>query len=410
MHILFLTDNFPPEVNAPASRTWEHIQVWDRLGARITVITSQPNFPTGHVFCGYANRIIQRRQVSERVAVVRVWTYMAPNTGSIRRIIDYLSFAIASFFAGLTIPDVDIIIATSPQFFTVWSGCALAKLRRIPWIFELRDIWPQSIVTVGAMKKGLLFFLLEKIELFLYARADAIIAVTESFRRDLMSRGIKGQKIFVVKNGVDISAFHPKPKNMDLQKKLSIGLERKIVVGYIGTIGMAHGIGTILEAARQSPNIDYLIVGDGADRRILELQVLRYNLHNVHFTGMIPRSSIPDYISIIDVMIVCLKRRDEFRKVIPSKIFECCALGKPILLGVEGEAQELIETYGAGVCFQPENAEELLQKLNFIVNNPQLYQRLQTGAKRLSSEHDREQLAKRMFQIIEHTAAKQYYC
>jgi len=181
MHILFLTDNFPPEVNAPASRTFEHCREWVRSGEQVTVITCAPNFPKGRVYDGYRNRIWQTEDM-DGVRVVRVWSYVTANEGFTKRILDYQSFMVSATIAAIFVPRVEVVIGTSPQFFTVCAAWAVSALKRIPFVFELRDIWPESIKAVGALQDSALLRLLEHIELFLYRHADRIVSVTRSFR------------------------------------------------------------------------------------------------------------------------------------------------------------------------------------------------------------------------------------
>ena len=206
MHVLFLTDNFPPEVNAPASRTHEHCRQWVAAGARVTVITCAPNFPKGRVFDGYRNRLWQQ-EVMDGVRVIRVWSYITANEGFARRVLDYMSFMLSAFLASLFVRRVDVVVGTSPQFFTAVAAWAVGAIKRVPFVFELRDLWPESIKAVGAMKQSAAIRLLERLEMFLYRRAARIVSVTHAFRETLIKRGIDGAKIDVVTNGVDVSRF-----------------------------------------------------------------------------------------------------------------------------------------------------------------------------------------------------------
>jgi glycosyltransferase involved in cell wall biosynthesis len=246
LHILFLTDNFPPEVNAPASRTFEHCREWVRAGHRVTVVTGAPNFPSGKVFAGYRNRLFAR-ETMDGVEVVRVWTYIAANEGFVRRSLDYVSFAAAAVLASAAVGRVDVVVATSPQFFTACAGYVVGKLKRRPFVFELRDFWPESIQAVGALANRRLLKALERLELFLYRHADAIVCVTHAFKATLIERGVEGAKVSVVTNGADLSRFQPRPRDAALAEQL--GLSGKFVVGYVGTHGMAHALTTVLEAA-----------------------------------------------------------------------------------------------------------------------------------------------------------------
>lgn len=221
MHILFLTDNFPPEVNAPASRTFEHCREWVKAGHRVTVITGAPNFPKGKVYEGYKNKLWQREEMSG-INVIRVGTYITANEGFVKRTLDYMSFMASGFLASLFVKKVDIVVGTSPQFFTVCAAYVTGMFKRVPWVFELRDIWPESIRVVGAMKDSKLLDALERLELFLYRKADAIVSVTHAFKDTLIRRGVDGSKIHVITNGVDISRFNPRSKDAELVERYGL--------------------------------------------------------------------------------------------------------------------------------------------------------------------------------------------
>jgi glycosyltransferase involved in cell wall biosynthesis len=398
MKILFVTDNFPPEVNAPATRTYEHCKEWVKLGVDVTVVTCFPNFPQGKVYEGYKNKLYQV-EIIDGIKVVRVLSYITANKGFLKRTLDYFSFAITSFIAGLFIK-CDIIIATSPQFFTTWSAFFLSKLKGKPWIFELRDLWPESIRTVGALKKERLLDLFEKIELFLYRDSAKVIAVTNAFKQNLIQRGIKAEKIEIITNGANLELFTPREKNSELIKEL--GLENQFIVGYIGTHGMAHGLDFIVNsiAKLDDNSIHFLFIGDGAQKEEIVKLAKDKNIQNITFLDPVPKEKIPEYLSIIDVSLVPLKKSDTFKTVIPSKIFEAAAMRKPILLGVEGQAKQIIDKYRAGLCFEPENEKEFLDKVCELRNNKQLYKELQKGCANLARDFDRIKLAKEMLEVI----------
>ncbi len=397
MRILFITDNFPPEVNAPATRTFEHCQEWIKLGVDVTVITCAPNFPHGKLYKGYKNKLIQKESI-EGIHVIRVWSFIASNSGFTKRILDYMSFAFMAFWTGI-FRDYDVIIATSPQFFTTWSAWALSKIKRKPWIFELRDLWPESIKTVGAMKQGWVIDILEKIELGLYKDADKVIALTDAFKKNLINRGIDSKNIEVVTNGSNRKLFSPRVKDVELLKKLK--LEGKFVIGYIGTHGMAHSLDFIVNAIAniKDNNIHFLFIGDGSMKHEIVDIANELKLNNITFHPSITKDEVSRYLSIIDVSLAPLKKEDNFKTVIPSKIFEASAMKKPTLLGVEGQAQEIIEKYNAGLCFEPENIDDFIKKLHEISNLEQ-YNKLQEGCTQLAKEFDRRDLANKMLNII----------
>lgn len=400
MKILFLTDNYPPEVNAPANRTYEHCKYWAGQGFDITVITCAPNFPDGILHPGFKNKFYQISK-EDGIRIIRVWSYMAPNKGFFRRILDYLSYAMMSFLVGLFIKS-DIIIATSPQLFTTVGAAWLAFFKRKPWIMEVRDLWPESIKAVGAMTgEERIYKFLEKVVLGLYRSALGIVVVTDAFKRDIVSKGINPAKIEVVTNGVDRSIFYPIPKNQELLQQLK--LTGKFVVGYIGTHGLAHKLDFILECAKDVSNdrVHFLFIGSGAEKNKLLDQKDRLELSNVTFLDPIPRDIINQYISLTDVALVPLRKSVTFRTVIPSKIFENAAMDKPILLGVEGESKKIIETYQAGLCFEPENKDDFINKLNQLAQNPLIYADCITGCRKLASAYGRNQLAERMIQFVD---------
>lgn len=401
MKILFITDNFPPEVNAPATRTYEHCKHWVSMGAEVTVITCAPNFPQGKVYDGYKNKFYQAEYI-DGIKVVRVISYITSNEGFLKRVMDYVSFSISAFFASL-FKSYDICIATSPQFFTTLSAFWLKIFRRKPWIFELRDLWPESIIAVGAMKKGTAIKLFEKLELFLYKNANAVVSVTESFKENLIGRGIDSDKIHVVTNGANIEKFKPVEKNQILVKEL--GLEDKFVVGYIGTHGMAHGLDFILDSIKDLENKDihFLFIGDGAAKTGLEIQAKELNLVNVTFLPPVSKDKVLDYLSVTDVSLAPLKKSDTFKTVIPSKIFEASAMGKPVLLGVEGESKKILETFGAGLAFLPEDKKDFLEKLEKISKDKSSYEDMRQGCFKLAKEYDRKNLAEKMYRILEET-------
>lgn len=399
MKILFLTDNFPPEVNAPATRTYEHIQEWIKEDVEVTVITCFPNFPHGKIYSGYKNLPYKKEIFSDKLTVIRVWSYMTSNSGFVKRILDYASFAFSAFWAGL-FQKYDVIIATSPQFFTTWTGYALSKIRRKPWVFELRDLWPESIKTVGVMQQGMAIEILEKIELGLYRDADRIIAVTDAFKSNLISRGIAAEKIDVVTNGSNLDLFAPRPKNADLLKKYH--LIDKFVIGYIGTHGLAHSLDFIVRSISKinDPDVHFLFIGDGSMKATIQEIALELNIANITFLPPVSKEEVPEFLALCDVSLAPLKKEENFKTVIPSKIFEASAMRKPTLLGVEGQAQQIIEHYQAGLCFEPENETDFIKKISQIKNDIDLYRRMQEGCDSLAADFDRKTLAKKMLSSL----------
>ena len=403
MHILFLTDNFPPEGNAPATRTFEHAHEWVNKGHKVTVITCAPNFPEGKVFEGYKNKWLSKHKI-EGINVWRVKTYITANEGFIKRTIDYISFMLSSLFFGLFTRKVDIVIGTSPQFFTVISAWALAKFKRVPFVFELRDIWPASITAVGAMKASWIIKVLEKLELFLYHQADLIISVTHSFKLELQNRGVSADKIKVVLNGVDLSKYKPLPeKDTGFAKEFQ--LQGKFVAGYVGTHGLAHALDSIIQAAellKADDDVRIVFAGGGADRSRLEKLVKACDLSNVVMIPRQAKENMPKIWSLCDVSLVSLKDTPLFSTVIPSKIFESMAMKLPIIISVpEGESTEIIRREKVGLVIPPENPNRLAEALLNIKNNNDMYNTYATNSFLAAKKFNRKKLSIEMMSYIE---------
>lgn len=402
MHILFLTDNFPPEVNAPATRSFDHINEWIKdEDVKITVITCFPNFPKGKIFKGYKQKLYSVEYFNG-IRVIRVLTYIAKNKGLYKRVLDYLSFSIMSFIVGCFL-NFDIIVATSPQFFTTWTGCLLSKVKKVSWVFELRDLWPESILALNAINNKFLIKFLEKIELFLYKDSKKIISLTNSFKHDLISRGIESEKIVTIPNGVNLDFFNNK-KRIIIEDEIQKVIQNKFVVGYFGTHGISHGLEFIIKSIPKikPKNIFFLFIGDGSEKEKLEDLAKNISIKNILFLENVSKEKILKYYKFIDVSLVCLRNKLAFKKVIPSKIFEACALRKPILLGVDGEAKDILENYQAGLSFKPENFNDFERNLISLMDK-EIYNKCKIGCSKLAKSFSRKKLAKKMLEELKKT-------
>lgn len=269
-------------------------------------------------------------------------------------------------------------------------------------MLEIRDLWPESIVAVGAIKNPTIIKILEWVERFAYRKADRIVPVTDSFKACMLGKGIEASKITVVKNGVDLDQYRPVDGAPALAKEL--GLTGRFVVSYFGTHGMAHHLETILDAARQLskfPNIVFLMVGDGAERQVLVRMRDEMGLKNVMMLDQQPKSRMPEFWALSDVSLVLLKKSDLFKTVIPSKIFESLAMAKPIVLGVEGESADLLQAAQAGLCIEPEDADQLVARVLELSRNAKLCQQLGGNGRRFVMDHfDRVVLARKLASVI----------
>jgi glycosyltransferase involved in cell wall biosynthesis len=371
----------------------------------VTVLANVPNFPMGKIFPGYRNRLWQQ-ETMDGIRVVRVWTYVTANEGFLKRSLDYFSFAVTGVIGGLFLPAPDLIVATSPQIFTALGACILAWIRRRPFVFELRDLWPDSIVAVGAMREGHVLRMLRRLEYRLYHRAAKIVSVTDAFKRILVANGVPREKIAVVRNGVDLKAFAVGAKPVDLAR--SLGVEGKFVAAYVGTIGMAHGLDSLLSAAerlRDRGDLAFVLVGAGAERARLEEDARNRGLNNVLFAGPVDKEKVKRFWRLCDVALVLLKDVAVFRHVIPSKMFEAMGTGRPIILGVSGESRELLQEAGAGIAIPPENPQALADALTKLMDDPALCRDFGAAGRRFVEKNfDRERLALKMLRVLEEAA------
>jgi colanic acid biosynthesis glycosyl transferase WcaI len=401
MKILFFADHFPPEGNAQASRVYERACYWVQWGHDVTVLTCAPNFPDGRLLAGYKNRWRQVEAING-IRVVRVKTYIAPSAGHYRRIVDFLSFMIAAFVAAQFEPKPDVVVATSPNFFGLVSACVHAALRRLPFVLEVADLWPESVVAVGAMKPNFALKLLVRVELWMYRRAVRIVALTEAIKANLVRRNVPADKVGVVINGVELARYRPRPKDTRLMETL--GLEKDhFVVGYIGTLGMAHGLGSVLGAAalNDDEQIRFLFVGSGAERQRLIKTAKQMALQNVIFVAVQPKDLTPAYWSLCDLALVHLRDTPLFETVIPSKIFEAMGMGRPILLAApRGEASNIILENDAGLWIPPERPEDLIEAIRLLKSNPWLRDRLAAGSLASASQFTRKRQATEMLTIL----------
>jgi glycosyltransferase involved in cell wall biosynthesis len=406
MHILFLTHYFPPEVNAPASRTYENSKRWVRAGHKVTVITCAPNHPNGVVYPGYANKWWQWGE-KNGVRVLRVKTYLSANKGVFNRSLNYFSYLLSAATFCRLVKNVNLVVSTSPQFFCGLSGYLVSRLHGCPWLVEIRDLWPESIHAVGAVRGRGVLGLLERVEFFLYKRPDHIIALTSAFKRHIIKKGITPEKIDIVTNGADLEQFKPLTKANNFRKRHN--LNGKFVASYVGTHGMAHALETVLKAAKileNEPKIHFLLVGDGAERGNLLKSKDKLKLINVLMLPQQKKAVVPEILAASDACMVLLRKTELFKTVIPSKIFEAMAMERPIILGVDGESRKIVEESGSGVFIEPDSAEQLAETVLKMSRNPAWAEGIgKTGGEFVRKHYNRDKLAMDYLDVLKAVAA-----
>lgn len=371
-------------MGAPAARASELSRHWSRMRHEVTILTGFPNHPTGIVPEEWRSRLrrLHFTETVDGIQIVRTWLWPLPNRRAHERILNYTSFCLSAGLSGLPLRRPDVIIATSPQLLCALSGWWLAWCKRVPFVFEIRDLWPESLAAVGASREGrLLHRMLGAVAGFLYRRADRIVVVSPAFKDRLMRDwNIRAEKISVVENGVETDLFRLEPAATELRKQLK--LEQRFLVCYIGTMGNAHGLETLIAAAEELrtklPRAMFLLIGEGAEKeQVVRLAAAR-GLDNIQFLGQQPRERIPAYISAADVCVVMLRKSELFKTVIPTKLLEYMACERPVIVAVDGQARQIVEAAGAGVFVEPENSSALAQAIVDLVAEPE--RRRQMGA------------------------------
>lgn len=404
MRILYVTQNYLPEMGAGPGRISELAREWVKAGHQVQVLAPVPNHPTGIVPPEFRGRWLFREVDAAGVEATRAWVYTAANRGRVRRSLAFASFAINSVIVGVAASQrPDVIIGSSPQLLAAVGAQSIAWARRVPWIFEVRDLWPESIVAVGALPASSpIVRVLGKVSEAMYRNADRIVVVTEAFKEDLTSRGIPSSKIAFVPNGVDLSRFVPCEARPEDRRDM--GGSARFVISYLGTHGMAHDLGRLLDVAarmRERRDVAFAFVGDGAERADLERRARAEGLTNVRFLGVQPRERMPRLYAASDVCVVPLRASELFRTVLPSKIFEIMGMAKPIVLAVDGEARRLVERAQAGRFVPPGNSDALHAALDDLVAAPDAlpgYGR--RGREFVEREFDRRVLARRYLEML----------
>lgn len=393
VNILYISQYFPPEVCAPAVRVHGFAREWARAGHAVGVLTGFPNHPEGVLHPGYRLRWLRgfSREDREAIGVYRTWLFPAANRAFCGRIANYASFALSASATGpLVAPRHGVVIATSPQLLVAAAGYLVARSRGLPFVFEVRDLWPQSLEAVGAAgKHSCLYRGLDRLAHFLYSHADRIVLDGEAKRSRLVDAGVPVEKTAVVRNGPNadfcFEPASPAERNARRRVRKRLGLGRQFLVAYFGTLGLAHGLETVLHAAdrlRGFRDIVFLLVGEGAERDRLHKQARQLRLNNVLFLGKQPHDKMPGFLAAADVCLVPLRNREVFKTAIPSKLFEAMAAGKPVILGVEGEARDILTAAEAGIPVRPEDPARLAEAILRIYGNANLARGLGANGRR----------------------------
>ncbi len=409
MKINLICHYYPPEIGAPQARLSEMTREWVKQGHEVTVLTGFPNHPTGIIPPEYRGKIFMEEVVDD-VRIWRHWLYATPNEGFFKKTFAHLSFMasliLLSLFRG---ERPDVLIVSSPNFFSVISAFIISRLRRVPYIFEVRDLWPGIFIELGVLRNRYLIKMLEAVELFLYHKAALVVPVTNGFAKDMIRRGIADDKIEVITNGVDLDRYKAGQGNTN-QLRAELGIpEDKFIVLYIGAHGSSHGLQKVLDAAgsiQAERDIHFLFVGEGAAKKALVNSAKSRHLLNVTFLPGQPREKAVSFYHLSDVCLVPLRDVAGFSTFIPSKMFEIMACAKPIIASLRGESADILMKSGAALVVPPENPEELVRAIKILKGDSRKRSQMgQSGCAFVKKNYDRKMLARRYLDLIEKLSA-----
>lgn len=403
MKILLLTQYFPPEFGAAAARNSEHAFFWAEAGHTVEVLTGFPNYPAGIIPADYRGHLFIREE-RDGYSVARTWIHATPNRGILQRALASFSFLVSATVTGLfRCQRPDVIIASSGPFFMGPLGWLLSRLKRVPFVLEVRDILPQQAVDTGMLRNPALIRMLEAIEAFLYRKAQRVVCVAEASRQAIIDRGFDAAKFFTIENGIREDLFVPGEKENELRKEF--GWEGRYVALYAGAHGVSQGLSTLLDVAERlqdDPAFLLVFAGEGAEKPKLIAQAQARELLNVTFIPPQDKARMPALYAAADVCLAPLRRGAYFTLNIPSKIFEIMACARPIVLGAGGQARRLVEEARAGIAVAPEDAGAYVEAVRELRSHPEHAKELGECGRRFAIEHfTRRAQATRYLEILQ---------
>lgn len=402
MKIVVICHYFPPEIGAPSARLYEMSKRWVELGNEVHVVTCFPNHPTGIIPNEYKGMKYKLENM-DGIYVHRNYVYATPNKGFVKKTLGHISFMISSVLISMKkIENPDVIITSSPTFFSMFSGYWFSLRKKADFILEIRDLWPAAMIELGVMKEGFITKILEKMELFLYRKSKKLIMVTKAFKDNVVNRGIDEDKVYVITNGVNQELFYPKEKSIELITKYN--LQNKFVISYVGAHGISQNLSTILEVAKRleaHENMVFLFVGEGAEKDKLKQIVKEKKIGNVQFVDAQPKELIPEFYNISDICLIPLRNVELFKTFIPSKMFEIMACGIPIVASLEGEAAQILKESKAASIVKPDNSDEIAEAIEDLINHKERYNQMKAnGPNFVHENYSRDMLAEKYLEII----------
>jgi glycosyltransferase involved in cell wall biosynthesis len=404
MRILYLSQYFPPEVGATQTRAYEMARGLVRAGHQVTMIAEVPNHPSGIIPPAYRGKLYERADW-DGIEVIRVWVKASPAKTFRRRMAFYLSYMFMAILAGLVLlrGKYDAIYATSPPLFVGAAGLALSYLKRISFVLEVRDLWPESAVAMGELQNPRAVAWATRLEEVSYRRAKRIVVATDGIRRRLLERGFPAGKLAFIPNGANVQIFQPQPE-LGKQRRVELGLDGKFVVLYAGILGVAQGMEILVDAAHRLADhhdIHFLFIGEGPKKAETVALKDRLQLNNLTLLGERPQKEMASYFSAADVALVPLRKLDLFQGALPSKMFEAWACECPVVLSVSGEAQAVLAQARAGIYAEPEDSAGIAAAILDLKNTPKIRREFgRNGRGFVVENYSREKAAQQLEQLL----------
>lgn len=400
MHILLIHQAFAALDEAGGTRHYELAQHLVKRGHRVTIIASPISYLTGQPHVPQ-KRLVRKENPAEGIEIIRAYTYPAFHRSFLHRMLSFISFMASSFLAGIQVREVDLVWGTSPPIFQGGTAWLLARLKRVPFLFEVRDLWPEFAIAVGVLRNPILIKASLWLERFLYVHADTVMVNSPGFIEHVRRRGAR--KVELVANGADPAMFAECNRRDDF--RASHGLIGKFVVLYAGAHGMSNDLGVVLDAARQvrgRKDITFLFVGDGKEKARLQAQAEQERLDNVLFLPSVPKNQMSAVLAAADACVAILKPLDMYKTTYPNKVFDTMAAGKPVILSIDGVIRAVVEAAGAGIFTPPGKANELAKAVVTLADDPQRAAEMgRCGRKYLIEHFDRAKLADELIRVME---------
>lgn len=375
MRILVLHQYFLDKGDSGGSRFNELTKIWKDAGNDITVIAGMVHYSTGKKKEKYRGKFILKEINEDGVEVVRCHVSESYNTNFIGRLWAYFSFVFSSLIAGLFYSNkkFDVIVVTSPPLFVGITGIVISKLKRIPMVFEIRDLWPESAIDTGVLTNSLIIKMAYWFEKVVYNNAVLINCLTPAFKQTLVEKkGVDKSKILMIPNASDFSLSETLLNTFDIQQfRATLGWNEKLVIIYVGAHGVANHLIQLLETAQilKNTNVHFVLIGDGMQKPELVKWTQTNELNNVEFINSVSKDEVFKYILASDIGTSVLKKVDTFKTVYSNKTFDYMSCKKPILMAIDGVSRDLVEEAQCGVYVEPENPRDFAQKIELYLNN-----------------------------------------